>query len=70
MKGVNGKRVYLIEREVDNAPALLRPFLRFRWVLKLWRRFCFYKVRKMPEGKVLSRYYELTGGANERVDYR
>ena len=65
MKGVNGKRVYLIEREVDNAPVWLRPFLGIRWVLKLWRRFCFYKVRNMSEGEVLNKYYTLTGGTNE-----
>ena len=65
MKGVNGKRVYLIEREVDNAPWWLVPLLRFRWILKLWRKYCFHKVEQMKEGEVLDLYYALTGGINE-----
>lgn len=65
MKGVNGKRIYLIEREAGDAPAWLRPFLQFGWVLRLWREFCVRKVNNMSEGDVLIMYYELTGEAND-----
>lgn len=65
MRGVDMKRVYLIEREVGEAPAWLKPFLRFSFMLRAWRRYCFCKVSRMSEGDVLKKYYSFTGGQND-----
>lgn len=65
MHGVDDKRKYLIEKEAEDAPKLLRPLLRFRWIRSLWRRRCFHKVTKLTEGEVLMMYYKCTGKTSE-----
>ena len=61
MDGVMTKRIYLIEHEAEHAPKWLKPFLKYKLVLRLWREHCLRKVNKMTVGEVLGRYYEVTG---------
>jgi len=60
MRGVESKRIYLIEYMAARAPKWLEPFLRYRFVLRLWRQYCISRVNRMTVGEVLDMYYGVT----------
>ena len=59
-KGVNDKRIYLIQQMAANVPGWLQPFMKSEGVKKLWRNYCIRKVNDMPVGEVLNEYYKVT----------
>ena len=61
LRGVRMKRVFLVEDMAEHAPKWLRPLLRFKWILRAWRKHCLRKINKLTEGEVLAIYYEVTG---------
>jgi len=61
MKGVDLKRIYLIEHMASRVPVWLKPLMKYSFFLRLWRKWCIRKVNRMTYGEVLGMYYEVTG---------